>query len=117
MKISDLMQKYDFHDSSIQDIVLSSDTELIIYIELCNWRQAGYQANEPEIVNGYLSFSGVVNYHIVPSLHKFDYEILSVEIGQSLDSDDEQMKIVIRATEDVAIINIQASDVEWKEYE
>lgn len=114
MKISEMVNKYNFHDSIVEDIrFLHDERKLMIKVELCNWRQTSYKDGDTEIIEGNLVFSDVKKYEIEPGSVFFDSdEILETEVSQ-ISEDNEMIKMVLLGSDNVKVINIQASNVDW----
>lgn len=111
-----MISKYFLHDSMVEDIkYLHNEKKLTIEMELCNWKQASYEDSDPETTFGNLVFNGVKKFEIEQGSVSFDSdEILEAEVTQtSDDSDTEIIKMILRGSDDVKVIIIQACDVEW----
>lgn len=97
MKISDLINKYDFHDSSVRNLTFSQEKkEVIIEIVFCNWRQLSYEEGEPEILMGRLVFTDVFAYNMdANSLIFDDDEILSFTLVPNANGKEEILEIYL----------------------
>lgn len=117
MKLSELSEKYYFHDSSLEDSWFDKEkNELILEIELCTWMQDWYSEesdNDIEII--YLVFRNVLFSDITefkPSNYDeiLDVDLLTAENGR------EGIKIHIESANDFQMITIFAEDVEVKKH-
>ena len=60
MKLSELAEKYTFHDSLVYSLERDIDNDqFIMKIELCNWAQEYYTSNMDENISVTLTFSNV----------------------------------------------------------
>ncbi len=56
------LNKYDFHDSLLENLFYNRETkELNLIIDFCNWKQSWYHDNEPETSIISLVFTNVSN--------------------------------------------------------
>ncbi len=117
MKLSELSEKYYFHDSSLEHSWFDKEkNELILEIELCTWMQDWYSEesdNDIEII--YLVFRNVLFSDITefkPSNYDeiLDVDLLTAENGR------EGIKIHIESANDFQMITIFAEDVEVKKH-
>lgn len=113
MKLSEVVKKYDFHDSIIENIqYLKEKDEISMNVELCNWRQQWYKEYEPEMIKIKLIFSEVKKYETNKTLGTFiNDEILKIELLENEFQNNEAIKIVLLGGEDVNILKIVATDV------
>jgi hypothetical protein len=105
MKPQEFIEKYQMHDSLLKGYVYSSiESKLTLEMELCNWKQAGYTENEPEMVDVKLIFQRVKSFKIDPENFVPDFnDILMaepIELGG--------VKLVVLCEDDVAILTIVA---------
>ncbi len=80
MSIQELLNKYDFHDSLIENV--SYDTvqnSVKMKIDFCNWMQDGYSNSSPETSIIYLFFCDVTDFK-GPQGDIDDFSILEVTI-------------------------------------
>lgn len=61
MQIEEMVQKIDFHDSSVIELFHENDT-VQLKIDLCMWRQNGYKESDDEIKEIVLVFDAVKDY-------------------------------------------------------
>ncbi|RTE06440.1 hypothetical protein [Paenibacillus whitsoniae] len=104
MKTKEFIENYQLHDSLVKGYVFSIvEGKLTLELELCNWKQAGYTENEPEMVDVKLNFQRVKSFKIDPENFVPNYnDILTTEpiIGG--------VKFVVLYEGDVAILTIIA---------
>lgn len=63
MKINDLLTKYTFHDSLIENIIYDAEKKnLILTIDFCLWMQEDYIESQPETAIIKLVFSNVTDF-------------------------------------------------------
>ena len=119
MRISDLIEKYDFHDSGVETFFFSPEKkEIVMDIDFCNWRQLSYKAGVPEIIMGRLIFTNVFFYKIdADSPLSDDDEILSATVLPSADKNEEILEMCLLSTpsqgnvHEAKILQIGAKDV------
>ena len=113
MKLSEMICKYDLHDSLIEDVnYFHNSKRLIFEIELCNWKQSSFQVGEPEMVKVLIIFTGVKKFVFDPESKVFQSdEILETNLIKNDDVDNETIKIVLNGEKDIKIIEIVANDV------
>ena len=81
MKIDDLLKKYCFHDSLINEISYANN-EVKITIDFCFWMQEEYQDGTPETGIVYLRLPDVKSYNGITG--KIDsYSILETEYNDN----------------------------------
>ncbi len=71
MNIDTFIQEYDLHDSLIENIQINDD-QLVLDIDLCNWRQKRYIPEESEMRNIKVVFDNVQNYQFEGAEHQLD---------------------------------------------
>jgi len=116
LKLSELIDRYNLHDSLVENIkYLQEKRQVVLEIELCNWKQDSYRDSDPEMTLMSLLFHDVDKCEISPDSGTYDSdEILEIEVVQgSNNTDSEAIKIILRGNDDVKILQIQANDVEW----
>ena len=63
MKINELLSKYTFHDSLLENISYDKENNtLILTIDFCFWMQTDYEESQPETGHIKLSFNNIENY-------------------------------------------------------
>lgn len=113
MRIYEIISRYDLHDSLIEDIIyIPNKGDVIIKIELCNWKQVDYRETDPEMIEGKIIFSGVKLFEVEPINPQYKSDDL-IEVSCSLDeaSENELIKFVLRGESDIKVIEILAKDV------
>jgi hypothetical protein len=108
MKPPEFIEKFQLHDSLVKGYVYSSvEGKLTLELELCNWKQAGYTENEPEMVDFKLIFQRVKSFKIDPENFVPDFnDILMVEpieLGG--------VKLVVLCEGNIAILTIVADEL------
>lgn len=116
MKPSEFIKAYTLFDSLVEDLEYDEvKKQLRMTLELCQWKQSFYIETEPEMQLGILIFSDVAFYKTEPQLFNLDSsEILEVDL-LPFEGKGERIKIVLNGLDDVIVLNIQSSEVEWKE--
>lgn len=61
MQIEDIIQEIDFHDSNVIEL-LHENNRVKLKIDLCMWKQEGYQDGDDELKEILLEFDSVVDY-------------------------------------------------------
>lgn len=61
MQIEDIIQKINFHDSNVIKLLHENNT-VKLKIDLCMWKQEGYQEGDDELKEVLLEFDSVVDY-------------------------------------------------------
>jgi hypothetical protein len=110
MLISELLYRFDFHDSIVEEIKFLPDENMFIMnLEFCNWKQSFYKETDGKILHVPLIFNSVKKYQIIPDLTIKDNEILRMEL---IETDDQVLgiKIVLNEESDVIIIKIETTD-------
>jgi hypothetical protein len=120
INLRNFFDDYDFHDSVVDGIVLNTQTKQMSFsIDLCLFRQKGYQKGDPQNQKGKLVFSHVKEFMSDPDISLIHWKN---QDGQILDADtDDQGIISIFFTvcdysskqEDVYIIKFSAEKAEW----
>ncbi|OXM83249.1 hypothetical protein [Paenibacillus rigui] len=108
MKPQEFIEKYQLHDSLVKGYEYSSvEGTLTLELELCNWKQAGYTENEPEMVDAKLTFQRVNSFKIDPENFVPDYNdilvVEPIELGG--------VKFVVLCEGDVAILTLVADEL------
>ena len=63
MTLADFTKNFNFHDSSIVDLVFNEDLHTaVLTIELSWWQQNAYKDGDPEIVEKTFHFDGVTDF-------------------------------------------------------
>lgn len=62
MLVKELVEKINFNDSCVNGLVYT-DGIVKLDIDLCMWKQAGYQEGTPELKNVVLCFLDITNYN------------------------------------------------------
>ncbi len=113
MKISELLEKYDFHDSLLEKVYFKEE-ELILEIDFCRWRQDFYVEGEKETEEIMIVFRDVS----VATLP--DFKLNSDEIMDAIlvnkEKDVEEIKLMLYndIKESVYFVTICAKEVEVK---
>ena len=64
MKINELLSKYTFHDSLLENILYENEnSKLILTIDFCFWMQNDYDESQPETGPIKLIFNNIENYN------------------------------------------------------
>jgi len=113
MKLSEMLEKYYFHDSSLERVwIYKEKREVILEVEFCTWMQEWYSDktdNEIDLI--YLIFKNV-SFSDITDFKSSDYdEILEVDLLSDA-SGLEGIKMHIEAANDYPIITIFAEEVE-----
>ena len=126
MKLKDLEETFDLHDSGIDAIhYVPYKRMLILDVTLCNWRQSSYRENDPELVEGHFTFLNVakVDVNFTGEKHAIlasnvlmrdnDSTILTADFLEK----EEALQIALNGddSEDITILTIVAQEVTWKE--
>ncbi|MCX7569200.1 hypothetical protein OS242_04445 [Tumebacillus sp. DT12] len=116
MKVAELIRNVYFHDSSILHVTRDERArEVRVEIELCNWMQAGYTSEQPEIVVGILTLQHVQKFRMQPELELSadGHEILTTEVTPSVHGDYETLTFVARGGEGVIVFEITCQSVSF----
>lgn len=113
MKPNELLATYNLHDSVIEDIRYVSDrNEVLIRMELCQWKQANYNESKPEMQEGILIFTQVKLFEIEPS----SFQINSNEILEiKLNNENKKLEFILTGIDDIGKVSIVSNDIDWKE--
>ncbi len=101
------------HDSSIEDIKYVTDkNEVLIRIELCQWKQSDYDESQPERQEGILFFTQVELFKIEPASFQIDSnEILEIR----LNNETENLEFILAGVNDIGKVSIVSNHVDWRE--
>lgn len=115
MKPTEFFEKFNLHDSLVNNVYFK-DQKLILDLDLCNWKQSNYREEQPEIINGLLTFSNAQEYETELKLFVPDSnEILEVTVTSTKENPAlEQVKLVLTSENDVIIVNFKATGVFWE---
>lgn len=117
MKIKEFYEKYDLHDSVIEDLEFKKQY-LTLKLRLCNWRQKNYKENESEILIINIIFENVKKCSIYPQNKKFSCDsILKFELVDKTKM--EKLSFITIVTEDdseISIIEFYSDNVEIKNW-
>ena len=61
MLVSELLNKYNFHDSNVVEL-LHDQQDLIFKLDFCNWEQKDYVEGDEDIKEMYLKFKNIKNF-------------------------------------------------------
>lgn len=61
MQVNDMINKIDFHDSNVIELLHEKDT-VKLRVDLCMWKQAGYREGNDELKEISLKFVSVMDY-------------------------------------------------------
>lgn len=113
MKIHELLQKYDFHDSLIESININEkNNQITMLIFLCNWLQKDYAENQPENIRIQLVFKNVSDFSKEESGNRqFSDEIVDVQQIQ-LEGGRSQLKFLVTIWNDIRSITFETDGVE-----
>ena len=112
MRSKEVLSKYFWHDSLVEKLEYDENKNVVtIWVELGNWRQEGYKESEPENLECVLKFSGVSNFQHEPEeLIYNDDEILSFEVIDVTDSNEDELKLVLLGNSDTKVISFNSND-------
>lgn len=108
MSIQKLLEIYDFHDSIIESMQ-HVGRDLILNIELCQWRQMWYKYNDDEIIPITLRLSDINNY--VWDSYKTEQDINCDSILK-FDCNENKVEIVLY-DEVISVITFECNEVEF----
>lgn len=116
MKLSELVERYCFHDSYLKSVHFDSfKKSLTISIHFCNWMQSYYQASMEKLILINLIFSNI-KYFECDSPEKYDWRYTIFDMTSTSDpSYGDGIKIVMfhDDTGEMSLIHIFAQDVEF----
>ncbi len=116
MDILSFMNQFDLHDSGIENIGHEFyEDQLIITINLCNWRQTSFKDDQKKNIVGNLVFSGVKEIEIEPKHFVVDgNDIINVIHKQQI-GDLDKIIIVFLTQEPKGFVELsfKAKSVEW----
>ena len=116
MKLSELVERYCFHDSYLKSVHFDSFKKtLTISIHFCNWMQSYYQASMEESLLINLIFSNI-NYFECNSPEKYDWHYTMDDITSTFDpsyGDGVKIALIHDNTGEMDFIRIFAQDVEF----
>ncbi|MBO5284235.1 MAG: hypothetical protein J6B43_14135 [Lachnospiraceae bacterium] len=108
MQIEDIIQKIDFHDSNVIELLHEND-RVKLKIDLCMWKQEEYQQGDDELKEVLLEFDSVVDYKWDSNKAETDIDYDTIlEISYS----NEVLKIVL-ADDEVSIITFKCNTVKF----
>lgn len=111
MKLSDLISRYDLHDSTIENVNVSNISQTItLDITLCNWKQPNYSEDKPELISSSLVFENVSEFEMEPKDPHFDGDEI-IQTETIAENDNEKLKIVAYDGKNMKIMNITAKKV------
>ena len=106
MLVKELVKKYNFHDSCVNKLVYKNEL-VIVDIDLCMWKQLGYQDGTPE-------FKKIVLKFIDPQNYMWDSEKKEDEIDYDSIVDfsyvDNNVRIVLE-DDDVSVLSFECIEV------
>jgi hypothetical protein len=113
MRIHELLQKYDFHDSLIESIGIDEkNNQITMLIFLCNWLQKGYAENQPENIRIKLVFKNVSDLSKEESGNRqFSDEIVDVQHIR-LEGGRSRLKFLVTTWNDIRSITFETDGVE-----
>jgi len=111
MNIDTFIQEYDLHDSLIENIQISGD-QLVLDIDLCNWRQKRYIPEESEMRNIKVVFDNVQNYQFEGAEHQLDSDsILHISCSGVPSATWKKIKLVFENNGIVKIMTFESDRV------
>lgn len=112
MYIKELLRKYNFHDSLIEDMSFKNDT-LELTINLCNWKQKAYDKQDDEMINISLIFKDIRNFIFDVTEEKFDYDTILEFVCEDITNElYHKVKIVLDGDTNIKIIKFIGREVE-----
>ena len=94
MTIKELLRKYQFHDSMLEDIQTLNDHSVVLTIDVCLWMQDSYQETDPETQTQRFIFDGV-------TLCEYDeYDIDSDTIIEAQILDAQTLELIVLHDDD-----------------
>ncbi|MGL4109558.1 hypothetical protein [Clostridium sp. LP20] len=109
MNIKDFFDIYDFQDCNIKSII-NKEKDLLMGIEICNWRQPGYIKSEPEIGYKTIVFKNVKKVHKELDNNEFNDGIREAYLFK-LSRDEYRVRLVM-VNRGVKTIEFVTNDVE-----
>lgn len=126
MTLIEFFREYSLHDSSAAKIEFSSHNRtLTLSLELCNFMQKTYRENDPEIVEGTLTFFNVEHLAIEPDSSIFDLKegadagIIQAKLIHPKDANSPEVQMVLELADHktrsngVFVMEFKSSNVEW----
>lgn len=111
MNIDTFIQEYDLHDSLIENIQINGD-QLVLDIDLCNWRQKRYIPEESEMRNIKVVFDNVQNYQFEGAEYQLDSDsILHISCSGAPSAAWKKIKLVFENNEIVKIMTFESERV------
>ncbi len=125
MTPAQFFHQFDLHDSGVYSIHYDpTKRECVFGLELCQWRQAAYQVEDPEIVRGEMIFSGIQSYEFVSPCAAngtMDGQLLETRlhsINEISGLENWYIAMIIfdyaQRTQHFAMVSICAESVEWR---
>ena len=108
LKISELLNSYNFHDSLVDDIQCKGN-EVVLKIDLCNWKQKNYKSNEAEMKNIELIFSNIEDYELDATIDTVDSDTI-LEFGYDVNSN--SVKLVLEDEDNIKILKFKGENVD-----
>lgn len=127
MRPSEIKGALRLHDSVVAEVRQApAEHALDIRIQLCNYAQADYQPDDPEMVWGTLRFTGVARVEATPdpatlpwAEDRFDGEILEVRPLPADAPEDDGVELVVHTTDyrtrarDVLTLAVFGGEAAW----
>lgn len=112
MSIMELLKKYNFHDSNVISII-HKESELVIEIELCQWKQKYYREGDKELVNKKIKFKYIKNYQwdAEKNEDELDYDNI-LKFDYSMEIDLYKIEIVLQDDGYISVITFIGGEVE-----
>ena len=114
LKISELLNSYNFHDSLVDDIQFK-DNKVVLKIDLCNWKQKNYKSSEAEMKNIELIFSNIEDYELDARIDTVDSDTI---LEFKYDGNSKSVKLVLEDEDDIKILKFKGENVDifYKQY-
>ena len=109
MRISEMLNIYDFHDSLVKKINYNN-SEVTFKIELCNWRQKNYNADENEMKTMELVFKDVKDYKFNGTINTIDDD--TILVFECNNRECGNIKVVLEGDRDIKIIEFRGYSVD-----
>ncbi len=106
MKVRELLENINFHDSNVIELIHESN-KVILKIDLCMWSQNGYQEKGDETKEVTMKFESIINYtwDSKKTEKDIDYDtILEMSYNDGI------IKIVLQ-DDDISIITFKCNSV------